>query len=151
MSRHEPISFPFNISEEHTVPLVQCFVGTTRGYVILDSGAGVSILNSMHCTHRKNFVASRPTMTIAGLFSTDEVSSQEARMRIELVDKNNKTKLFNISGIGLNMTNINQQFPDTNDEHPVLAIMGSDWLQEHNAVIDYENQELIINDLSCKQ
>ena len=141
------IKIPF-IENDTKIPLIHISVNGIDTVAIIDSGSDTSLIsNELVKKYSIPIEKTHARCTSNGLYSSVTRSITYAKARLKF--HNLATEECEVMLSVLGMSNVRDAFKERCDIEPYV-ILGSDFLDEHNAKIDYVKSNLIIDDLSYK-
>ena len=130
------------------IPVIELLLGKEKHHAIVDSGSELTLLDEgfKNAGNEKNY-----SMNLTGIGGTTRNTAKRSQIVFQAKTAERKKASCLIEGFLIEDTNI---FHDANTLYggdlKIDIILGSDMLQFWNAKIDYENNVLMINDLSCQ-
>lgn len=134
------------------IPVVKAYFTTGETcYIIIDTGASITIWNKAFVdTHRKLFdiQGEQSASSITGATSkSDSFPTFNATATIGLQISKDSVLSCNITGLIMDIKHISE-----NLDVEIAGLIGSDYLQSSEALIDFKNNHLTFhNDLCSKQ
>lgn len=131
------------------VPVIEFTYGDKIQYALIDSGSELTLFDTCFEDAEPGTVLYDIDLTGAG--GTDKCSASKLTVRMYCFDEGDDVVVFDVQGLYMAKSNI---FKDTNsvygDKIRIDCIIGSDTLKRLNARIDYKQNVLVIDDLSCQ-
>ncbi len=112
-----------------------------KGFLILDTGAQNSVLNSCFFTHSKFYTIAMESLNdekaeVVGITPGSQLDF-ELISKISVSISRNKFQLKNV--ILTNLSHIQSKFEE---KYIILGLLGNDFLHQHKAIINYETKTL---------
>lgn len=130
-------------TEIHWLLGLKVMIENQKGYLILDTGAQNSVLNSCLFTHSKLKTIARTFLNVekgevVGIAPNTFLDFQLIS-KISVVISKNKFQVKNV--IFTNLSHIQSKFKK---KYIILGILGNDFLHQQKAIINYENKTLML-------
>lgn len=126
-------------SGEQKIPIVRVRINERDCYTLFDTGAEISVLDKDICNNGTKDTKAKGDKLIM-LTGKNLKSGGKHHVMFDFYNDHGKKKAFVVSGISADLSSAKKHFDEA-----FVAVIGSDFLSEHEAVIDYEKEIVIIN------
>jgi hypothetical protein len=125
--------YEFFKSNELKIPIIEASIGTEKFGFIVDSGANISLIDSTWYSKNSHLFKNEGTSEI---WITGVSGIVKSNTTIISSDLNNSLTYFSTSDLRPVLNALQEQ------KITVIGILGSEYLQHHNLVIDYYKQSI---------
>lgn len=132
----------FKIKDYENAPLmIECKIGGRKCLAIVDTGADVSICDEKFVMENGIPCGKKQTFSVAGVGETANSTSRPFDTTIAFKDY--KWRHYSFKGKCIDLSQLQDAARYITDE-PLIAIIGTDWLEQHKAIINIEDKTLTI-------
>lgn len=123
------------------VPLVCFGVADKKYYAIIDTGSEISMYD-FSMKNLFDMIQDLPRSSCVGINGRAEFNASTVLAGSIILNE----KEFKLNGLLYNLIQFSHHFKDDiENDIEISAIIGSDFLKKYNAVIDFDNKELILS------
>ena len=122
------------IFEETLLPIVEISIGEKKGLFIIDTGSSHTYLSKSYIESLSKYVGKRYANELTYSSLTKDITTISYKVKVTIEGYSTYLSV-------IDMTAINESIAP----YKVIGIIGSDFFKQTNALIDYKNRKLIIN------
>lgn len=130
------------------VPVIELKRNRKSHYAIIDTGSELTLFDELY---KENSHEAEYKIDLTGVGGTLTHSAHRYSVDFVLMDSDKKKLRYRIDGLCVEDSTL---FKDADslygEQMHIDIVLGSDMLRKMNAKIDYENNVLVIDDLSCQ-
>lgn len=134
------------------VPIIKFLIDDKWFWGLVDTGSETTIFSPDIWNYLGAGDDATETINLVGFSGEKKQRLLRLSSKLSFIDWKDDTYSFMVSGIVSDITVISDHFMKMSEfDHPLSAILGSNFLQMIDAKIDYQNRLMTCYDIPCKQ